>query len=207
METSSPRLSLAVGDGTRVLAQYRGPLEWRHAEILFDALEHAFKKARCSVQKLTGIAVSIGPGSFTGIRIGLAAARALGQALRIPVVGVNSLEIMAAGAETTAEFRCPRIDALRGQMYSALYRVGKDGALIRVLREAIVEEESWSARVRFRSKGRSLWISSLEGVYPDAAVMLKLASPRLRRAGRRSYRAVRPLYLRAPAAVERRRQA
>ena len=111
IETSSPRLSLALGDGQRVLAAYTGRHDWRHAESLFKGIETLLKRKRWPIQTLSGVAVSVGPGSFTGIRIGLAAARALGQGLGIPVVGVSSLEILAAGAKTKARWLVPQIDA------------------------------------------------------------------------------------------------
>ena len=97
IETSSPRLSLAAADEHRVVATYESALKWRHAESLFDGMQDVLRRARWKVQDLTGVAVCIGPGSFTGIRIGLAAARALGQTLKIPVIGLSSLEIMANG--------------------------------------------------------------------------------------------------------------
>src|SRR5437016_4037088 len=94
IETSSPRLSLAVGTENKVLKDYQGPLQWRHAESLFAAMKKLLAAVRWPVQTLTGVVVSTGPGSFTGIRIGLAAARALGQGLKIPVAGVSSLETL-----------------------------------------------------------------------------------------------------------------
>src|SRR4051812_2016321 len=116
IETSSPRLSLAVGTETRVLRDYQGPLEWRHAESLFGGMETLLHKVRWNVQDLTGVLVSTGPGSFTGIRIGLAAARALGQAMKIPVAGMSSLQIMAGGLLKPGLLVCPIINALRGEV-------------------------------------------------------------------------------------------
>src|SRR5262245_4612994 len=119
IETSSPRLSLALGDDHKVLRTYTGAHDWRHAESLFDGIAQLLRRQKWTLQSLTGAAVSVGPGSFTGIRIGLACARALGQGLHVPVVGVSSLEVMAAGAKSRAEWLVPQIDALRGQIFSA----------------------------------------------------------------------------------------
>src|SRR5262245_35741211 len=99
-----------------------GELAWRHAEALFSSLKTLLSRVRWPVQSLTGVAVSIGPGSFTGIRIGLAVARALGQSLKIPVVGVSSLKCMAADVQIKEGWRSPRIDALRGQVFAGLYQ-------------------------------------------------------------------------------------
>jgi tRNA threonylcarbamoyl adenosine modification protein YeaZ len=154
IETSSPRLSLAVGDEEKTLAMLQNPLEWRHSESLFGGIERLLRRVGWKIQSLTGVAVSIGPGSFTGIRIGLAAARALGQALRIPVVGVSALETMAAGAMSRrkVKFFRPRIDALRGQVFAALYARGTNGGLRRILKEAMGTEEEWMGRVNAVTK-------------------------------------------------------
>ncbi len=113
----------------RFLASHTGSENWRHAESLFEGIEKLLNRAKWPIQSLSGIAVSVGPGSFTGIRIGLAAARALGQSLHIPVVGVSAFEIMAAGATTKADVLSPQIDALRGQIFTALFeRQGREAA-------------------------------------------------------------------------------
>jgi tRNA A37 threonylcarbamoyladenosine modification protein TsaB len=107
----------------------------------------------------------------------------------------------------------PRIDALRGQVFAALYRRGENGTLRKVLKEAMATEEEWMAKVkkimgpRLRHRGRlaSHWVSPLQGCYPDAAVLLELARQRLAKAKPESYKGVLPLYIRQAAAVERRR--
>src|SRR6188472_2623900 len=115
IETSSPRLSLAVGTAAGVIKYFEGPLEWRHADSLFDGMKNLLAQVRWPIQSLTGVLVSTGPGSFTGIRIGIAAARALGQGLRIPVVGISSLPAIAANALRPGNRVCATLDALRGE--------------------------------------------------------------------------------------------
>jgi tRNA threonylcarbamoyladenosine biosynthesis protein TsaB len=203
IETSSPRLSLAIGDGTQVLSVYSGPHDWRHAESLFQGIERLLYRLRWPIGSLTGVAVSIGPGSFTGIRIGLAAARALGQALQIPVVGVSSLEIMAAGARTRARWLAPQIDALRGQVFSALYKRDESRRLHRVRPEIMISSIAWPKEVKKRIGRAPVWISPAQGCYPEAKTLLKLAQGQLAKAGPNSYRSVLPLYIRQAAAQER----
>lgn len=225
IETSSPRLSLAVGDGKRVMATYTGERDWRHAESLFEGIDKLLRKTRWPIQSLTGVAVSIGPGSFTGIRIGLAAARALGQALKIPVAGVSSLETMAAGfceargrtsflslskqtkkrSASPPLFICPQIDALRGQVFSALFEQTLSGSLKRVFPETMAPAAEWLKKVKGRVHRQSLWISPPKGCYPEAGVLLTLAAPRLALRGPESYKSVLPLYIRQAAAVERKK--
>jgi len=205
IETSSPRLSLALGNEEKILAVYRGPHDWRHAESLFDGMKTLLNRARWPLQSLSGVAVSVGPGSFTGIRIGLAMVRTLGQSLKIPVVGVSSLEVMAAGAKTKAEWLVPQIDALRGQVFSGLFQRNGSGFLRRIWAETMTPPEAWIKKIKRRSGKQSLWISPPKGCYPDAQVLLDLARPRLAAAGPESYQSVLPLYIRRAAAEERRR--
>ncbi len=189
-------MSLAIGDGSKTLGTYTGQHDWRHAESLFEGMDKLLGRARWPVQSLSGVAVSVGPGSFTGIRIGLAVARSLGQALRIPVIGVSSLEAMAAGAKTKAQWLAPRIDALREQVFTALYERTSSGRLRCRIKESLV-----SSKHSFRQK--SLWISPVAGCYPEASVLLDLARPRFDKVGPESYRSVLPLYIRKAAAQER----
>jgi tRNA threonylcarbamoyladenosine biosynthesis protein TsaB len=229
IETSSVRLSLAAGDHEEILAAHRGPLEWRHAETLFEALEKLLRRVRWPIASLTGVAVSVGPGSFTGIRIGLAAARALGQALRVPVVGVNALETLSAGLHGKARWVSPAIDALRGDVFTALYEWKAKGILRKVLPERRVSGVAWMEQVRalipaseplvIAGDGATLFASELKHMFgfrlrlapaalrhPRAEVLLALARTKLAKAGAGSYRSVVPLYLRDAAVIERRAQ-
>lgn len=203
IETSSPRLSLAVGDETAIRASFESALQWRHAESLFDGMQKVLRQARWRVQHLTGVAVCVGPGSFTGIRIGLAAARALGQTLRIPVVGISSLEIMA-NAEPTP-YISTTIDALRGDVFAALFEQTQTGTVKRKIGEHRVAKVLWEKKLQPFSRKKGLTkISDEKKQYPDAKTLLVLARPLLRKAKPDSYKKVLPFYLRDAAAVERR---
>lgn len=226
IETSSPRLSLAVGTDTEVLKEFQGPLQWRHADNLFQGMRRLLAAVRWPVQSLTGVVVSVGPGSFTGIRIGLAAARALGQSLKVPVVGISSLQTIAYGVlrRNPARVACPCIDALRGEVFTGLYVMDSGGWLKTVWRDCRLSRMDWAARL----KSQSTWDIWLAGDaicerekfpvsairqnfhraeeslwYPRASHLLALGRRKLRKAGPDSYQHVLPLYLRPPAAVAR----
>ena len=223
IETSSPRLSLAAGSLFEVLKTYQGPLQWRHAESLFSGMENLLRQVRWPVQSLTGVAVSTGPGSFTGIRIGLAAARALGQALEIPVIGVSSLPTLAQGSLKPGRYVCPLINALRGDVFTALYYQDSRGiktlwkesrwpwARVQQKLKSLKKAELWMAgdalplyRKELKALGGSGWhfVGSAQG-YPHAGKLLQLAARRIPSANGTSYRQVLPLYLRDAAAQER----
>lgn len=226
IESSSSKLSIAAGTETQVLKEYQGPLAWRHAESLFDGLDHLLAEVRWSVQSLSGVVASVGPGSFTGIRIGLAVARALGQSLAIPLAGVSSLEAIAYRAAKPGHWVCACLDALRGDVFAALYWRTDRNQLRRVWKEQRMPLEVLRTRLRsLDGKVKSLWIAGdaiekygpalSEAVggtnhllgrrywHPRAGALLALGAPRLGTLGKNSYRQVFPLYLRQAAAQER----
>ena len=94
-----------------------------HASELMPAIAEAMERAEVAWSDLAAIAVGVGPGAFTGLRIGIATARALATARRIPLRRVSSLAALAAGIE--APVRLPLIDARRGELFAALHR-GED---------------------------------------------------------------------------------
>ncbi len=98
-----------------------------HAEHLMAVIEEALAAAGCAYADLDAVAVSVGPGSFTGVRVGVSAARGLALALGIPAVGVSTLEALAAEARgDTPRAVLARVEAGRGQAYVAAYAA--DGA-------------------------------------------------------------------------------
>jgi tRNA threonylcarbamoyladenosine biosynthesis protein TsaB len=203
IESSSPRLSLAIGTDTALVKEYRGPLEWRHAEMLLSGMQDLLRQARWPVQSLTGICVSTGPGSFTGLRIGMAAARALGQALKIPVVGVSALKTLAHGRLKPGTSVCPVIDALRGDVFTAVYHMDSHGRVETVWKESRVPWVEWNRQVA-SFKPRPVMITG-EKVFPEARVLLTVGRALLLKKSS-GYETVIPTYLRAAAATERRQK-
>jgi tRNA threonylcarbamoyladenosine biosynthesis protein TsaB len=104
-----------------------------HAELLAPAIEEACALSGCVMGDVDALAVDVGPGLFTGLRVGVATAKALGQALGLGVLGVTSLDILAAGArELAGAPRASRVvavvDARRHEVFAAAYSFGEDGA-------------------------------------------------------------------------------
>ena len=102
-----------------------------HAELLVPAIEEVCALSGCTVTDVDAIAVDIGPGLFTGLRVGVATAKALAQALGVDLIGVGSLDILAAAAAAAADERPDRrrpgvvasvVDARRGEVFAAVYR-------------------------------------------------------------------------------------
>ena len=123
IDTSTNILSVALVRGDEVLASIDEPTKNNQSEKLMPRIENLMKVCQLKPTDLGKIAVAIGPGSYTGIRVGVAAAKSLAYALDIPLVGVSSLEVMAA-VEGDACLIIPMIDARRGTVFSGCYEAG-----------------------------------------------------------------------------------
>jgi tRNA threonylcarbamoyl adenosine modification protein YeaZ len=132
IDTATAAVSVAVHDGARVLAERSTPPSPRHAELLAPAIGDALAEVGRTPQDVTAIAVGVGPGPFTGLRVGLVTARVMGHALGVDVHGVCSLDVVAAGAARlglTGEF-VVATDARRREVYWGRYvadGVSRDG--------------------------------------------------------------------------------
>lgn len=116
LDTSGPRLQLALTDGVKTDAVVE-ELPKGHAEIIFDRIAALLARSDCTYHDLSRIAVTTGPGSFTGLRIGLSAARGLGLGLAIPVIGVPTLVAMSLAVSRQEPFTIV-VDARRDQAYA-----------------------------------------------------------------------------------------
>jgi tRNA threonylcarbamoyl adenosine modification protein YeaZ len=119
-DTSTPAVTVALHDGTQVLATHTVIDARRHGELLAPAIAQVLGDASISASDLSGIAVGVGPGPFTGLRIGLMTARAMGDALAIPVTGVCTLDVIAAAVVSAQPFLVAT-DARRREVYWATY--------------------------------------------------------------------------------------
>lgn len=205
LDTANDRIAAALsGEGvaaSRVAAIARG-----HAERLFPLIDELLAGAGVAIADVGRIAVNIGPGSFTGIRIAVAAARGLGLALDAPVVGIDALRLIAASlAEPAGGAVLSVIDARRGELYAGLYgpkgdvleapfAADAETVLIRIGGRAAVVAGSGAPILRHHAavSGRAVpAVDAMTGTDP-------LALARLGAAADPTEAAARPLYLRAP---------
>ncbi|MBD5178742.1 MAG: tRNA (adenosine(37)-N6)-threonylcarbamoyltransferase complex dimerization subunit type 1 TsaB [Bacteroidales bacterium] len=126
IETSTEACSVALTGDCSVLANFEDRTGRRHAELLSGFIAQALDEAKKQERKLDAIAVSLGPGSYTGLRIGLSEAKGLAYALGIPLIGVPTLQIMATnvmfnhhGIDLNSRF-APMIDARRMEVYTCV---------------------------------------------------------------------------------------
>jgi tRNA threonylcarbamoyladenosine biosynthesis protein TsaB len=122
IETATVQVGCAIGGHEGVLASTHSARGKRHAESLAPAIEFTCKQARVSLSEIGVVAVDLGPGLFTGLRVGIATAKAIAQALRVPMIGVSSLDLLAFPARFSPRLIAAVLDARRGEVFSALYR-------------------------------------------------------------------------------------
>jgi tRNA threonylcarbamoyl adenosine modification protein YeaZ len=125
LDTATSAVAVAVADGHRTLAEVTEEGARRHGEALAPAIRAALAAAGVDRRDLGAVAVGVGPGPFTGLRVGLVTARTLGAALAVPVLGVCTLDVLALGAGLTGPF-VVATDALRREVYWAAYEGGPD---------------------------------------------------------------------------------
>ena len=131
LETSAKAVSAAITEDGRVLASGYQDTGLTHSRTLMPIVEHLFQNTGLSPESVDAIAVAVGPGSFTGVRIGVSAAKGLAFALDKPAVGVSTLAAMARNAAFAGGLIVCAMDARRQQVYNALF-AAEDGVLTRL---------------------------------------------------------------------------
>jgi len=126
IDTTTLACSVALLKNDALLAEATLNIRKTHSERLMPLLDKLLAESGIEREEIDAIAVASGPGSFTGLRIGLATARALAQGLSIPAVAVCTLEALAEAIAVPGVLICPLLDARRSQVYTALYRRHRD---------------------------------------------------------------------------------
>jgi len=129
IDTSNVPLSVAVVQNGQLVAEWTSSLKVTHSIGAMPAIEDVLKKVNLRPGDLDAIAVSEGPGSYTGVRIGVTIAKTLAWALKIPLVGVSSLQTLAGNAFSFQGFICPIMDARRNHVFSGLYSTNMDSVI------------------------------------------------------------------------------
>lgn len=122
IETATKNCSVALAkDGQTILCKEIAEEGYSHAERLHVFIEEIIQEAGISFQDINAIAVSQGPGSYTGLRIGVSAAKGLCYALNIPLIAVDTLQVLALQAKVAEGLIVPMLDARRMEVYSAIF--------------------------------------------------------------------------------------
>lgn len=213
IETATPQVGCAIGGHEGVLASFHAARGRRHVETLAPAIEFVCHQARIDLGEISAIAVDVGPGLFTGLRVGVATAKSMAQALRIPMVGVSSLDLLAFPVRHTGRLIVAAIDARRGELFYALYRQ-VPGGVQRLTAYQLGSPADLASELLARGEeclvigdGALRHGEELAGVvrmdlggpgaaYPSAASLVELAHPRALREEFVGTWELEPLYLR-----------
>jgi tRNA threonylcarbamoyladenosine biosynthesis protein TsaB len=137
VETATAWQSVAILDGDQVLARIDQDASGSHAKLLLPAIDRLFKSTGLSPARLDGLAVSIGPGSFTGLRVGLATMLGFRTITQLPLAVVPTLEGMAWNLRGTSMSLCPVLSSRRGELYWAVFQWTNQDRLERLVPEQV----------------------------------------------------------------------
>jgi tRNA threonylcarbamoyladenosine biosynthesis protein TsaB len=215
IDTATAQVGCAIGGHEGVLAATRSARGKRHAETLTPAIDFACTQARIDLAEISVVAVDIGPGLFTGLRVGVAAAKAMAYALRVPMIGVPSLDLVAFPVRFTNRLIGAAIDARRGEVFFAFYRQ-VPGGLQRVSDHAVGSPDDLASELlasgeevllvgdgalRYREAFEGLTKVEIVGeelAYPSATSLVMLAHAQALREQFVKPWDLEPLYLRKP---------
>lgn len=225
IETSGLTASVAIADNNKLICEYTTNYKKTHSVTLMPMIEEICKAIDLDIHLIDLIAVSSGPGSFTGLRIGSSSAKGIAHALNIPIASIPTLEALANNIDKTDLLICPMMDARRDQVYTALYTY-KDCEIIPITEMMAVDintilkkifmydkdviflgdgyypnadkiEEVFKAKGNFRKK---YYIANPQNMLQRAASIARLGIKYANENKLQSYMDHTPIYLRKPQA-------
>jgi tRNA threonylcarbamoyladenosine biosynthesis protein TsaB len=147
LETSGQSGSVALLDGKTIVGELSLPLDERNAKTLAPAVQEILASAGWQPSEIRLVAIAVGPGSFTGLRIGVTTAKTFAYAVRAEVIGVNTLEVIAAQTPPDVKRLAVVLDAQRQQIFAAEFARGSAGDFECVSDTAIVDNGIWLAKL------------------------------------------------------------
>jgi tRNA threonylcarbamoyladenosine biosynthesis protein TsaB len=212
LETSTTRSSVALVDADRVVASASLSVPRRHGEFLVPAMRFCLDQAGVDVDRVTGVAVGLGPGLYTGLRVGIATAQAFAAARALPVVGLCGLDVLAFQVRYTDRLVCAAIDARRGELFWGFYRAAPGGIQresdpqVGTIDTLVAEIDAYGEPVLVVGEAAVLHAPRLldadaqlagpDIACPDATVLAELAVPRFVREETQRPSDLQPIYLR-----------
>jgi tRNA threonylcarbamoyladenosine biosynthesis protein TsaB len=213
IETATHQVGCALGGQEGVLASFHTARGRRHAEILTPAIEFMCEQARISIKEVSCVAVDVGPGLFTGLRVGIAAAKATALALNVPMIGFSSLDLLAFEVRWSNRVVIPVIDGKRGEVFWAPYRRVSGGIQrmsefqVTTPDELVADMMAKREEVLLVGDGAHLYanqfaqndyveLGTFANAYPSAAALVELAQPKALREEFVKATDLQPLYLR-----------
>lgn len=204
--------SIAINTDDRLIAGIMLDINVAHSERLMSCIEWLLKASRLSTDDIDAIAISIGPGSFTGLRIGLSTAKGLSYATRKPLIAVPTLDAFARRIPFTQYNICPMLDARKDEVYTGLYRWNGDN-LEKIIHETAIRADEFlrliSGRTIFMGDGARLYKRLIANTLkddaffappnmmnPSASTIAEIAIEKFRRGETADLLTITPLYIR-----------
>lgn len=180
VDSATPVAGVALLHDGIIIKEEFSNFKKNHSEILMPMIDRVLHESGCTLDDVNALAVTTGPGSFTGLRIGLALVKGLALAASIPVVGLNTLEVMAHNIYNTEAVVCPLLNARKGEVYCGFYEVrGFRPAAVAGMRACSPLEFVQEALSLLNSWGGSQLIILGDGYWPYQEVFCEQLGSRM----------------------------
>ena len=176
IDTSSKYLCLSIAKDDKLVAGMRRPFARELSGKIIPSIDAALKQSKLSLQAIDYFGIGLGPGSFTGLRIGLAAVKGLIFPFRKPIIGVGSLDLLARAVSNHSGLVCPIVDARRSLVYAAIYKM-TDRHLMRKSRYLLVSVEKLLSSLKgkdevvFLGNGLNLYTDEIKKKLGSLAIL------------------------------------
>lgn len=215
IESATAQVGCALGGHEGVLASTHSAKGKRHAENLAPAIDFICSQSQIELADVGLVAVDVGPGLFTGLRVGIATAKAIAYGLRVPMIGVSSLDLLAYPVRYTQRLIVAAIDARRGEIFHAFYRQVPGGVqrvsepTVGTAEDLASELMAMSGDVLLVGDGARRYRDVFDGLdkvehvdvgnlYPSAVSLVQLAHAKALREEFSPIDQIHPVYLRKP---------
>ncbi len=209
IDTSTKFLSLGAYDGDKIY-EYNLDLGIKHSTLLIPTIKRILDALGWSIGKIDYLACGLGPGSFTGMRVGVAAVKGISWSLKKPIIGIATLDILAAAVTASDATVAAIVDAKRGLAYCGIYKI-KNGSLKRVTPYMLLSEEELFKKIKdstvILGDGLNLYkekiLADIRGVsildkdywYPKGRSIIKLVLERIKEKKFYNSFNIKPIYL------------
>ena len=221
IDTSTSCGSVALVDSSKTLGEWSLNVSGTHAGRLLPGIRHLLGESGIQIEQIDGFAVTIGPGSFTGLRIALTTAKTLSLVTEKPLAGIPTLDVLVENIPFAAGLVCPVLDARKGEVFAAVYKKDPQGDTNRLTDYLSVPPEALSRLLQgpalllgnavpvyadrfLRECNHPITFAPPECHFPRASILCRMAIKRLSEGDHRHPRELQPLYARAPDAERHR---
>lgn len=195
IDTSSAYLSLAVMKDGKIAGRLHKKAAMAHSSILVPSIDKILKKAKLKIKDIDVFAISIGPGSFTGLRIGVTTVKGLAYSLKKKIATVPTLDVIARNAKNFRGIICPVLDARKNKVYSCIYK--SDGKFIKKISPYLLLPME-ELKKKLASYDKIYFLGDMIGSkfwHPRAEIVVELALEEVRKKHFVSPEGLEPMYL------------